>query len=461
MPHRPTTPPPEQTKRHRLLAEGGALLGLALPLMVSQLARTGIGFVDTVMAGRDSEVSLAGVAIGSSLWIPVFLALMGTLAATTPRVAHAFGALRPAEVRRTVQQALWLALLLGVGSMLLLQNLGGLFRLLEVAPDVLLQAEGYIQAVAWGLPAVAGFQVLKSLNEGVHITRPFMYISALALLANIPLNYVLIYGELGLPALGGVGCGWATAIVLWLEFLALLRVTLNSNPLRAFRPLTDWRHPDPARMGDLLRLGLPIGISFIIESSMFALIALFLAKLGATVVSGHQIAISFSSLVFMIPLSLSMALAVRVGHSLGAGDPRHARLTGMLGLVLALATASLSSLLMLLFPDTIAALYSRDPAVLALAVELLTLAALFQFSDALQVSAAGALRGHQDTRFAFLAILVAYWGVGLPLGYTLGLTRVWGEPLGANGFWIGLIIGLSLAALLLGTRLHRISRRHI
>jgi len=447
--------------RLRFFTEARTLIILALPLMISQVAQTGMSFVDTVMAGRHSEESLAGVAIGSSLWIPAFLALTGIMMATTPMVAHAYGARRNTEIKGTLQQALWLAIILGIGFMLTLRNFGGIFELLEVEPGVLVQANGYIKAVAWGLPALAGFQVLKCLNEGVHLTRPFMYISVIALLINIPLNYILIYGKFGLPALGGIGCGWATAIIIWLELLMLLVLTLRNPKFRPWNLFSNWQKPDLSRFVDILRLGLPIGISFLIESSMFALIALFIAKLEATVVSGHQIVISFSSLTFMVPLSISMAITIRCGYSLGRNRPDRARFIGWIGIALTLCTATLSSSAMLLFPEAIASLYTQTPEVKALAIDLLTLAALFQFSDAVQVSSAGALRGYKDTRFAFLVVLFAYWGVGLPLGYTLGLTQMWGAAQGPHGFWIGLIVGLTLASLLLSSRFYIIGKRRL
>lgn len=444
--------------RLRFFTEAKVLLLLAIPLMVSQLAQIGISFVDTVMAGRHGEESLAGVAVGSSLWIPAFLALMGVLMATTPMVAQAYGERRPDAIKHTVQQALWLALFLGIGFMLLLRNLGGIFELLEIQPGVLFQSQGYIKAVAWGLPALAAFQVLKSLNEGLHLTRPYMYVSLIALAFNIPLNYVLIYGKLGLPALGGVGCGWATAIVLWLELFMLLGLTLRNPKLRPFILITQWQRPDLGKLADILKLGVPIGVSFLIESSMFALIALFIAELGATVVAGHQVAMSFASLTFMVPLSLSMAITIRCGYSLGRGRPDRAQFTGWIGIGLTLCAAAISSSAMLFLPEQIASIYTHNPEVKGLAIELLILAALFQFSDSIQVSATGALRGYKDTRVAFLMVLTAYWGVGLPLGYTLGLTDLWGGATGPHGFWIGLIAGLTLASILLSWRFFIIGR---
>lgn len=451
------------SSRSRLLglSEARKLLLLALPLMISQLAQTGMSFVDTVMAGRHSEQSLAAVAVASSLWIPAFLTLTGILMAVTPIIAHANGARRPDEIRRTVQQGFWLALFTGIGFMLLVRKLGGVFSLLEMEPEVLTQAQGYLEAVSWGIPALALFQVLRSFNEGFHLTRPYMYVSLAALLCNIPVNYIFIYGKLGLPAMGGVGCGWATALVIWLQLILLLAHTLANRVLTDSGWRQHWQWPRLDSQVEILRLGLPMGLSILIESSMFTLIALFIAKLGASVVAGHQVAMSFASLTFMIPLSLSMAITIRCGYSLGSGQPGRARFIGYTGIAITLGTAAISSATMLFFPSAIASIYSINPEVRVLAAELLILAGIFQFSDALQVSAAGALRGYKDTRFAFVVVMISFWCVGLPLGYTLGLTDYWAEASGPQGFWIGLIAGLTLASLLLGGRFILLSRRYM
>jgi len=450
-----------QTRERRFLSEAKALLLLATPIVISQLAQMGMNFTDTVMAGRHSEQSLAGVAIGSSFWVPCFLFLVGVLMAITPMVAQAWGARNKKDIKHTIQQGLWLAAVLGLSMMFVLQLLGNVFYGLEMEAQTRAQAQGYVYAVSFGLPALAFFQILRGLNEGMHLTRPFMYASLIALLINIPLNYIFVYGKLGLPELGGIGCGWATAIVLWIELFLMLFITIRNQKLIQINWMFDWRKPEYKKIIEISKLGLPIGIALLIESSMFALIALFLAKLGSTVVAGHQVAMSFISTLFMIPLSLSLALTIRCGYYIGQGMPQRARYIGVLGLGFTLVSATFFSLLILLASDNIAALYSTNLMVKSLAVELLFLAAIFQFSDAVQVTAAGILRGYKDTRFAFFTVLFAYWVVGLPLGYSLGLTSFWGKEYGAQGFWIGLIAGLGVASVLLALRFLTISREHI
>lgn len=452
---------PALTRPARIRAELRALLALATPIIIAQLAHTAMGFVDTVMAGRVSPRDLAAVALGNSLWVPVFLLMTGILLATTPKVAQRFGSGQQQEIGPLVRQALWLALAVGGGAAALLWNAEPVLHLMQVDPSLVEPAMGYLRGVACGFPAVALYHVLRCYSDGLGHTRPSMMLGIGGLLLNIPLNYVLIYGKLGLPALGGVGCGWATGIVMWSMLLGMLW-WVNWAPY--YRPSQlfvrfDW--PQWPVLRRLLAIGVPIGVAVFAEASIFSVIALLIGGLGATVVAGHQIALNFSSLVFMIPYSLGMAATVRVGQSLGRDQPREARFAAGVGMASALAYACLSASLMLLWRSEIAQIYTASPEVIAVASSLIVYSALFQFSDAIQVTAAGALRGYQDTRATMLYTLFAYWGIGLPVGYGLGLADWFGEPSGPRGLWQGLVVGLTCAAVLLGIRLARSARRRI
>lgn len=454
-------PPQPRTLRTRYFAELRQLTRLSLPLILAQLSHMAMGFVDTVMAGRVSPADLAAVAIGSSVWFPVMLFVAGLLMALTPMVAHHFGAADHHKIPAVLHQGLWIALFLGLGGFLLLRNMEWLLELLKLDKEVQRLAAGYLRAVAWGFPALAIYQALRSFSEGISLTRPIMLIGFLGLACNIPANYVLIYGKLGFPALGGVGCGWATALVMWVMMLALAGLILHGRGYRFLPPLAVWQPPAPELLGRMLRLGFPIGISFFIETSLFAVIALLVASLGTTVVAGHQIALNFTSLIFMVPLSFSMAITIRVGQTMGARQPATARFSAYSGILTTLVIAALCSSLILLLAPQIATLYTPDSEVRQIAVGLLFFAALFQISDALQVSAAGALRGYKDTRIPMIITFIAFWFIGLPTGYLLGLSDGAGLHLGAAGFWIGLVAGLTSAALLQSLRLWRVSRRSL
>lgn len=450
-----------QPGRHRIRlfkTEGRALLTLAAPILAAQLSQQVLAFIDTVMAGRVSATDLAGVAVGTSLWGPLLLFIYGVMLAVTPLVAQLHGSGRTDETGPLVRRGMLVALPLVLVAILVLRNAEAVFTVMEVDPPIAIIATAYLKAISWGVPAAAFFFLLRNLSEGLGLARPSMLIGLASLPVNAALNYVFIYGKLGLPALGGVGCGWATAITLWFMSGCMLFIIYRAKTYSAthFFDLTKRRGLEGATQ--ILRLGLPIGCSLLVEASIFTLIALFLSPLGAYTVASHQITLNYSSLIFMVPLSISIAITIRVGHAIGKGRPGRAKLVSHTGLLvnalIALGTAGLT----LLFAENIARIYTSDSRVIAASVGLLYLNALYQFSDAVQVSAAAALRGYKDTRVPLLLVVVAYWVISLPVGYSLALTPVWGAPMGAKGFWISLIIGLSVAAILLGARLRRVER---
>jgi MATE family multidrug resistance protein len=284
---------------------------------------------------------------------------------------------------------------------------------------------------------------------------PVMIINVGALLLNIPLNYIFIHGLFGAPKLGGAGCGWATGIALWVNFFALAALLWPryKHALHAFQP------PQWAHIAHILKLGFPIGAAVFAEISLFALVALLIGPLGATTIASHQIALNFSALTFMVPLSLGLALTVKISRALGAREKLRAQRYVKMGATFAVGFALLSAAAMLLLPDYITAIYTTDPAVRTLTAQLLVFAAAYQLSDGLQVTAAGCLRGYHDTRIVMVITLIAYWGIGLPVGYLLGLTDHFGPARGVQGLWTGLVMGLTVAAVLLNWRLWRVSRR--
>ena len=436
------------------------LLVLATPIAIAQLSYTSISFVDTVMSGRVGPQDLAAVALGNSIWVPVFLLMTGILLATTAKVAERFGASAQDEIGPLVRQALWLALFVGLIAATALWNAQIVLSWMDVEPALNDKAMDYLRPVAYGFPAVALYHVLRCYSDGLGRTRPSMVLGLLGLALNIPANYVLIYGKLGLPAMGAAGCGWATTLVMNVTLLGMLwwvRRAPAYQPTRLFARF-DW--PQWRAIKPLLTLGTPIGVSVFAESSIFAVIALLIGSLGATVVAGHQIALNFSALVFMIPFSLGMAITVRVGQALGRGDGNDATFSAKVGLSTALAYACLSACFITALREPIASLYSTDITVIGIATTLLVYSAVFQLSDSLQVAASGALRGYQDTRIPMILSLVSYWGIGLPVGYVLGLTDWLTPASGPSGLWQGLVAGLTASAFMLSLRLRRMSRRY-
>lgn len=434
-------------------AEIRQLLVISWPIIVAQVAQTGMGLVDTLMSGHYGSQDLAAVAIGSSLWLPILLAFGGILMATTPLVAHQVGAGKLTHTRDTLIQGALIALILGIVSVIILNNCAPILSWMSVDPTLAQKTTDYLAAISWGFPAIMLYQVIRSYSEGFGKTRPIMKIALLGLIANIPLNYLFIYGKFGLPELGGVGCGWASAIVMWITLGIGTLYLKNSNTFFACELFTRHRIPDLTQMTQFLRLGLPIGMALLIEVSMFAIIALLLADMGDVIVSSHQVTLSFTGMVFMVPLSIAMALTIRIGHCLGAEDTYGARLSASTGVIITLFCALFSSSGMYLFAEQIAGLYTREPQIILIATELIAIAAIFQFSDAIQVACSGALRGYKDTTIPLLIVFIAYWIIGLPLGITLTRTDLITDAMGPKGFWIALFISLTIAACLLGSRL--------
>jgi MATE family multidrug resistance protein len=326
--------------------------------------------------------------------------------------------------------------------------------LLNPDADTARVAAGYINAFVWGVPALLLLTALRGLTDGTGHTWIFMAFCLLSTLCNIPLNYCFIYGKLGLPAMGGIGCGWATTLsnsIALIAFLIYLQWGKHFANLRLFAHRYRFNWP---QLSDLLRLGLPIGITLFIEVSMFCAIALFLVPLGAQTVAAHQIVLNAVSITFMVPLSLGMAVLLRVSFLVGEQQPQRARLVALSSLVLALTIACINAPLLLLGRFAIADLYSNDAAVIAIASHLLALAAIFQIVDVVQVTAVNALRGYKDTAIPMWIVLLAFWAICLPLGYILTFTtHLTPAPMGAAGFWLALIAALAVAAVLLAWRL--------
>ncbi len=435
-------------------SEARELLLLAGPLIAAQLAGIAANFVDTVMAGRLGPEALGAVAVGASTWMTLALSTTGVLAALSPTVAQLRGAGRRQEIAGWTRQTLWIAILMAVVSVALLRSIEPLLWAIGVDPPLVPLIVGYLRAISWGMPGLCGYLVLRTLSEGLALTRPAMYFGLVGALINIPGNYALMFGHWGFPRLGVVGCGYSTAVVAWVQFLGLAAYVALHPAYRDLRLFERFEPPRLARLRELLRIGLPIGGAIFVESSLFSSVAYLVATLGALAVAAHQIAINFVAILFMIPLGLSMAITVRVGHARGRGDAVATRRAGAVGMAIALGIQVISAFVMVVLPKPIVALYTSDPGVAETAVGLLLLAAIFQLSDGLQVSAAGALRGLKDTRVPMLITIIAYWIVGLPLGYALGFSI----GLGPAGLWAGLIAGLSVAAVLLPWRFHRLSR---
>ncbi|MHC6527305.1 MATE family efflux transporter [Vibrio sp. V39_P1S14PM300] len=438
---------------HRYKKESINLIKLATPVLIASVAQTGMGFVDTIMAGGVSATDMAAVSIAASIWLPSILFGVGLLMALVPVVAQLNGSGRQVKIPYEIQQGIALALLISIPIIAALFQTQYILHLMDVEDLMAAKTNGYMYAVMYAVPPFLLFQTLRSFTDGMSLTKPAMVIGFIGLLFNIPLNWIFVYGEFGAPALGGVGCGVATAIVYWLMFFMLLFYVLTSKRVAHIELFKEFHRPQLKPLLRLFKLGFPVAAALFFEVTLFAVVALLVAPLGPLVVAAHQVAINFSSLIFMLPMSIGAAVSIRVGHKLGEEDVEGAAIASRVSLMVALSTALITATLTILFRENVALLYTDNTAVVAMAVQLLWFAAVYQCTDAIQVVAAGALRGYKDMAAIFNRTFIAYWVLGLPSGYILALTDWITQPMGAKGFWIGFIIGLSAAALMLSVRL--------
>ncbi len=437
-----------------------SLMKLAYPILIAQLVQNLMGFADTVMAGRVSATDMAAVAVASSVWLPLILTIYGLVMALAAIVSQLAGAKKFHDIAKATYQTAWIALSLGILLIALYYLITPL--IIEKIPletqlkQLLFDYLGYI---VWGGPGFCLYLVLRNYSEGLSHTKPTMIISIIGLLINIPANYIFIYGEFGMPALGGAGCGIATAIVYWVMFISMFIYCYVSKKLKNAPLFERFYWPDWQGIKEILAIGFPISMSLLFEVSLFAAVAIILVPFGAEVVASHQIAINFSGLVFMVPLSLAMAVTIQVGFAIGNNDLAKAKEICHYSLILSLLIAMGTALFTIVFRYQIAEMYTIDTKVVELAASLMFLASLFQFSDAIQVISAGALRGYKDTKSILYITFFSYWIIGLSFGLILGLTDWIVDPIGPYGFWIGFILGLTAAAVLLAWRLKIIQKR--
>jgi len=453
--------------------ESKLLIKLALPILFAQLALTGLGVADTIMAGKVGTNDLAAIGLGTNIMLPVFIFGTGVLLAITPLVSKASGQQKHDTVRLYLIQGLWLSIPLGVVSLIVLMHLSWLLKLLGLNPEVYQLTEDYLFFIAFGLPGVALYQALRFFWEGLGKTLPTMWISFVALMLNIPLNAIFIYGFGPIEAHGAAGCGIASSLVMWsMFFIGLLYILKNSQLSQYLKPListnilqihTNHGYKVNWHLGikPIVSLGLPNSFALLFEVSLFSFIALFIAVLGTNVIAANQVAISFTSVAFMVPLSLAMALTVRVGYGFGQLDRTTVKNTLFTGFIWALVTGLFLASFSYIFRVDIVKLYTNDNQVLAIATTLIFYAALYQTFDAIQVNAAGALRGFHDTKTTMFVTFISYWVIGLGLGYIFTFTNWITKPMGVAGFWLGIVLGLALAAILLTLKLRNVFYYHL
>lgn len=437
------------------------IVHLATPVLVGQLAVIAFGVIDTIMAGRASATDLAAVGLGGSIYVTVYISLMGVLQALAPTAGQLYGAGRIEEIGVEVRQAAWLGLALAIPGMLLLLFPGPLLAFAKAPPELVEKASRYLHIVAFGLPAALAFRIYMALNNA--LSRPIMVtvLQIAGLMLKVPLNAWFIHGGLGVDAMGGPGCALASTIISWTwcaSGLAILRLGSAYRPLGIF---ARWEWPRWQRIWPLLRLGVPMGLTYLIEITSFTLMSIFITRLGTDTLAGHQIIANMSAVAYMMPMSLSIATSTLVAQAIGARDLAGARRIGWRGIRFGASIALVTGTLLWLLREPLLNAYAKDPTVVAKALPLMLFVAFYQAFDAVQVMSAFILRAYKIALIPTLIYAGSLWGVGLGGGYVLGFGLIESMPAftrGASGFWLANSVSLAIAGTLLVRYFRKVSR---
>jgi MATE family multidrug resistance protein len=429
---------------------------LLIPILITQLGMFSMVFFNTIMSGKYNPSDLAAVAIGSAIWSPIFIGLSGILLAVSPIAAQRFGEKKSGEVSSVVTHGIYLAFLIALSVIVL-----GFFLLdpildrMDLPSEVQAIAFDYLVGLSYGIIPLFIFNVLRSFIYALGKTRVVMVIMVFSLPVNFLLNYVLIFGHWGFPELGGVGAGYATSITYWAIAGMTAFIIKTQEPFSTHLVLSDFKEFSLGKCKEILKIGVPMGLSSFFETSMFAVVTILISKFTITTIAAYQSALNIVSFLYMIPISISMALTVLVGYEVGAGRYKDAKTYSWLGINLSILVALVTGLLVVLFRQKVAGFYSNELAVINLTANFLIYALFFQIADAIQATAQAALRGYKDVNIAFIMTLISYWLICLPVGYFLAHYT----GLGASGYWIGLTAGLLAASIGLSWRLLYIQKR--
>ncbi len=432
-------------------------LVILFPILVTQVGLYSMNFFDTVMSGRAGANDLAGVAIGSSLWTPVFTGLNGILLALSPIVAQLMGAGERDKVGKTVLQGIYLAIALAIGVFILgFILLDPILNSMDLDSEVRHIAKYYLVAISAGIVPLFVFNIIRCFIDALGQTRVSMFIILLTLPINIVFNYLFIFGKFGFPELGGIGAGVASAITYFMCTLIGLIVLLKIHPFSTFS-IFKWVKPSMAAWWEQLRIGIPIGFAIFFETSIFAAVTLFMSSYDTTTIAAHQAAMNFQSMLYMVPLSISMALTICIGFEVGGHRYKDAKQYSWIGISAAVLLALGGGAIMYIFDYQIASLYSNNPEVIQATTHFLVYAIFFQLSDAFGAPIQGSLRGYKDVNITSIMAFISYWIVGLPFGYYMANYT----DFGPYGYWIGLIGGLAAGAITLLFRLRYLQKKTV
>jgi len=428
---------------------------------MGQIAVVGMTVTDIYMGGQVDADTLAALQLGGSVWSMINLMVIGIMIANSPIIGNFWGAGQPEKIRFQFQQVLWLSLPLGIAVISAVLLGVRLVSQLDISANVYRITVGYLYPFLITGFIFPAFFAFRTTFEGIGDTRPVVVFNSAAFILNGVLDYALVFGKFGLPALGGIGAAWATVVVMIFLITCMALYARHSTTLKSLHLYQKFAAPNLKTMADTLRLGIPIALNIAAEFSFFAVIPFMIAHLGSEMLAAHAITTNIDSLAFMVPLGIAQALTIKIAHAQGGGNPHEARMICLVGFKLVLMLALITSSLKVLLRNDIASLFSADPGVQIIAANLFFFAATLGLVDCLQMACSGALRGYKDARIPLVIQVIAFWVIAFPIAYSIALTDFWGPPLGIYGFWIGTVIAASIAATCLIYRWNLVSKNEI
>lgn len=443
---------------NKYIIEFKQLIKIGVPIFGSQMSYMLMGATDVIVAGRASANDLAGLALGTAFGNAIWFFVSGVIFSVTPIIAQLYGAKKFEEIGKKLREILWIAFFISVVVVLIFVNLDLILDQLPTKKGITKISGDYLKAVSIGTAFFTIYTCLRCYSEGMTLTKPIFVIAFVGMLLNIPLDIIFVYGLFGVPELGGVGCGIATSIIGFLMMIVLIIYINFSKNYKQTKPFSEFTPFSIKTAKEVFKLGLPIGMGIFFELSMFSGAAIILSIFGEIVVAGHTVAINIASLFFMVPLSIGLAAATRVGNLIGEKNPFQAKFAAFSAIYLCSFTALINSIVILVFGSFIIGLYTTEVPVKELAITLILFAAIFQLPDGVQMGALGSLRGYKDTFVPMILLFISFWIFAMPMGYFL-TNYGFDKPLEAKGMWYGMIIGLTIFSVLVIIRLRWIIKK--
>jgi MATE family multidrug resistance protein len=412
------------------------------------------------VSGRYSSEELAGLVLAGAFTFPIYMLFQGIMFAITPIVAQLYGSKEFTKIGQKMRQIFWIAILIAFSIFFIFLFLSKILLFFPLDKDILSISTEYLRSVSVGMFFYVMFRYLSSYSEGMTLTLPVFFVVLFGALINIPLDIIFAFGYFGIPEMGSEGCGYATSIVSMIMFFLMLRIILSSKKYKKTELLKEFNGPSLKVSKEILKLGVPIGVGIFAEMTMFSGAAIIIGQLGDKILSGHAVALNIASILFMLPLAIGLAGSTRVGNLLGEKKFLDAKYSSYVGVSLCFIGALFNMIMLLIFKENFSSIYSKDIEVINVAISLLIYASIFQIPDGIQMGSLGALRGYKDTFAPMVFLLISYWIFAIPLGYFLtnyGFTK----PLGAEGMWISMIMGLVLFSVFIFNRLRLVSSRYI